>query len=167
MVRLLNVVLPDNVSALPLPTNVTVLAPAVKVPVLAQLPPSLIAVIVPTAKVPAVIEKLLLMLSVSNPLPPVNVPLLLLTVKLLKVCGLVVPLSACAPEPLKVTVFVPLPGVNVPEFAQLPATLMFDAVPAAKVPLVIVKAPFSVRVARLPAALKVCAVFATVMLLKV
>src|SRR5712664_3335019 len=139
-VRLLKVVLPVSVCVLLLPVRFTVLEPAVKVPALPQSPGSFMVVIVPAAKVPAVILMLPVNVRVNRPPPPVSVPPPLLTVKLLNVPPLLV---------------------------QLPATLIAVAVPLSKVPEVNVIEPFSVSVVVLPPTASICAVFATVMPLKV
>ena len=72
------------------------------------------------------------------------------------------------PEPVNEMVL--LPAVNAEAellFAQLPATLIIVAVPAAKVPDVSVRSPFKVKVVVLPPTLSVCADLATVRLLNV
>src|SRR5947207_13253864 len=75
-------------------------------------------------------------------------------VRFLKV---VLPESVCVLLlPLKITV--PVPGVNVPLLLQLAPTLTVAAVPTSKVPALIVRVPFKVRLVLFPPTLSVCAV---------
>src|SRR5947207_1992082 len=84
-------------------------------------------------------------------------------VRFLKV---VLPESVCVLLlPLKITV--PVPGVNVPLLLQLAPTLTVAAVPTSKVPALIVRVPFKVRLVVLPPTLNVCPVLLTVRLLNV
>jgi hypothetical protein len=172
------------------PLNVTVLEPAVNVPLLVQLPAILILLVKTAVRIHdagIVIEPA--SVSVAAPVFPTlrlfdatavheRVPLTVIVipfdivlvcaverVKLLNVVFADPPI-VCDEAPLKITVLEP--AVNVPPlFVQSPAILIAVIAPADNVPAVIVNVPFNVRVVVPPAPLRVCPDLFTVRLLKV
>ena len=147
--------------------KVTVLEPGVKVALLlVQSPKTLMAAAVPGLNVPLLSRTVPLMFKVARLPPPVKVPPPL-CVKLLNVWVTAVPFKPCAPPPSKFTV--PVPGVKVVPAAcvQLPAAVIFRAVPAVKFPVERLKLPLMSRAVVPDAPLRVLPpVLLTVRLLK-
>ena len=111
-----------------------VFAPAVNVPAVNVAFP-LIFSVAGAVKLPVVSVKLLTVSAVVLPLTLRVVPADLAIVTLLNVCEAAMPLIACAPVPLNVTVLVP--GVNVPPlFIQSPPLTVRALVSPFKLPAV-------------------------------
>ena len=163
IVRLLNVVVPVSVWVLLLPSKITVPVPPVNVPVLAQLPKTVMLAAVPATKVPAVSVRLPFISMAVVPPAPVSVFVLLMTT-LLKVLVASVPSMFPAEAPSKVIV---VGGVKVKPVVCVKLAPMLRVAGEVNVPAVNTRLPSRSSAVVLPPVLKVWPGLLTVIVKKV